>query len=93
MKIIVGKNGIELIRENGDKPLSHESTVVHHIRRLLNGKDGDEWVRCHPHKMGLTDCRQGVRNIKSGTIYWHERYQIEAAHKTFNSGRVFFAKG
>jgi hypothetical protein len=90
MKIEQGKGGIELIREPGDKALSHESAVVHHLRRLLN-QEGKGWTRCWPDRMGLTSCRQGLQNRKLGIVYWHDRYAIEAAHKAFNSGRVFFS--
>lgn len=92
MKIIVGTNGIDLVRECCDRAISHETTVTHHLRKLLNQRDGGGWVRCRPEKMGLTDCRQGVMNRKSGTVYWHERYQIEDAHKAFNGGQVFYLK-
>ena len=92
MKMGTGPLVAQLIREEGDKAISKESTVTHHFRRLLNERDGaGVWVRCYPNKIGLTDSRQGVRNTRSGTIYWHERYQVEAAHKAFNSGAVFYA--
>jgi len=94
MKIKQGTNGIELIREPGDKALSKESTVTHHLRRLLNEAGLRRWVRFYPHQYGLTACTQGLRTAaaKGGNeiIYWHERYQIEAAHKAFNSGSVFY---
>jgi len=94
MKIKQGTNGIELIREPGDKALSKESTVTHHLRRLLNEAGLRRWVRFYPHKSEgcLTDCHQAVRTADKGgeIIYWHERYQIEAAHKAFNSGKVFY---
>jgi hypothetical protein len=91
MKIETGKSGLELIREEGDEALSHESAVTHHIRRLLNAEGGPgRWVRMYPHKCGLTDCRQGVRNTKTDVVYWHGNYQIEDAHKAYNAGAVFF---
>jgi len=100
MKIKTSEDGIELVREHGDKAISHESTVTYHLRRLLNERDGDIWVRCWPHKIGMTDCRQGVQQMSpsptgksNNTLYWHERYAIEAAHKAFNiKGRVFFSE-
>ena len=95
MRITRKETGIELIREPGDKAFSQESNVTYHIRRLLNIEDagGTVWARCWPHKMGLTDCHQGVRQRKQkGIIYWHERYAIEAAHKAFNAGSVWFSK-
>ena len=91
MKINIMTTGIELIREKADKALSKESDVTHHIRRLLNAENNGQWVRCWPHKIGLTACEQGVRNKKTGVIYWHDRYALEAAHKAFNSGGVFYS--
>ena len=88
MRIETTNFGIVLIREQGDKALSHESTATHHIRRLLNERDGGGWKRFYPNRHGLTDCRQGVRN--GNKLYWFSRYQIEEAHKAFNSGKVFF---
>lgn len=91
MRINKTINGIELIREKGDKALSHESNVTHHIRRLLNEENNGKWVRCYPHKIGLTACEQGVRNKKTNVFYWHDRYALELAHKAFNSGIVFYS--
>jgi len=93
MKINHVKNGIELVREPKDKALSAESNVTHHLRRLLNDVGERKWVRFYPDKVGLTSCRQGLWTAdKKGDViaYWHERYQIEAAHKAFNSGSVFY---
>lgn len=84
MKLQVCVNGIILHRDVEDKAISHESTVTHHLRRLLNQRDGGGWTRCYPDTMGLTGCRQGVQNRRKGIIYWHERYAIEAAHQRFN---------
>lgn len=92
MKIIIDPTGVTLARETGDKALSHESTVTHHIRRLLRKETGRAFVRFYPCKEGLTACGQGVIERKSGLLYWHERYQIEAAHKAFNAGSVYFQK-
>ena len=91
MRIKRYRNGIELIREKGDKAISHESTVTHHIRQLLNARDKvGRWTRFYPCRVSLTDCRQGVR--RGNVCYWHERYAVEAAHRAFNSGRVFYLK-
>ena len=90
MHIETSVNGITLHRDAGDKALSHEHDVTHHLRRLLNERDGGGWTRFWPDCHGLTSCRQGVRNIKTELWYWHERYQIEAAHKAFNEGSVFY---
>ena len=48
MKIKTDKYGCTLIREPGDKRISHESTVMHHMRRLLNERDGGGWTRFYP---------------------------------------------
>lgn len=98
MRIVVYKTGVSLLREDGDKALSHESTVTHHIRRLLREREDvvvpkGRWVRFDPSKVGLTSCKQGVINNKTGVCYWHERYQLEDAHKAFNSGAVFYGRG
>jgi hypothetical protein len=61
------------------------------MRRLLNNNTEGDWVRCWPHKIGLTGCEQGVRNKKTNVIYWHDRYALEAAHKAFNAGHVFYS--
>lgn len=94
MKIKIHAAGLSLICETGDKPIYKESTVTHHIRRLLNERDGaNAWVRWWPNKIGLTDCKQGVkcnRGPCKGEAYWHERYQIESASKAFNNGKVFY---
>jgi hypothetical protein len=92
MKIEEGKGVIELIREHGDKAMSHEGEPVHCMRKILNDRDGGGWTRCWPDRMGLTSCRQGLQNKKKGIVYWHDRYAIEATHKAFNQGRVFFSK-
>ena len=93
MKIHVSNAGVSLIREPGDKALSHESTVTHHIRRLLRESGETRFVRFNPSESGLTDCRQGVGDWKADVLYWHDRYQVEAAHKAFNNnGRVFYVR-
>lgn len=89
MRIETTGHGITLIREPGDKALSHESTVTHQLRRLLNERDNGGWKRYRPNRHGLTDSRQGV--IRENRIYWHSRYETELAHKAFNAGKVFFA--
>ena len=94
MKITAKLGGITLYREPGDTRISRESTVTHHMRRLLNERDGGGWTRFYPNKEGLTACRQGVQNKRTGVYYWHERYAIEDAAKEFNSeGSVYFMGG
>ena len=93
MRIEQTTNGIKLYLEDNDARIYKESTVTHHIRRLLNERDGGGWTRFYPNRVGLTDCRQGVQNKKQNLLYWHERYQIEDAAKEFNSGVVFYAIG
>ena len=92
MRIETG-TGITLYREPGDARISHESTVTHYMRLLLNKRDGGGWTRFYPDREGLTDCRQGVQNKKTGVYYWHERYAIEDAAKEFNGGSVFYLGG
>jgi hypothetical protein len=94
MRIQTWASGIALIREDGDRALSHEGDVTHHLRRLLNERDGRGcWVRCWPHKIGMTDSRQGLHAVgdKRGTLYWHANYAVEEAHKAFNTaGQVCY---
>lgn len=95
MKIEISENGVKLIREKGDKALSHESTVTHHIRRLLNEMGKRKWVRFYPCTQGLTGSTQGVKTAdKKGEeiMYWDANYMIELAHKRYNDGSVFYFK-
>ena len=104
MHIETSNSGITLHRDAGDKRISHESTVTHHLRRLLNERDGERtgerrvgtWRRFRPDKVGLTSSRQGVYNGRKGAgaiAYWHERYAIEDAAEEFNkTGHVFYLK-
>jgi hypothetical protein len=93
MNILFTFDGVRLGRDNGDKPIRKESTVTHHLRRILNERDGlGVWQRFYPNRHGLTACLQGIRNTRTGEVYWHERYQIEDAHKAFNAGQVFYLK-
>ena len=92
MNFTILDGGVRLGRDKGDKALSHESTVTHHIRRMLNADGLGRWVRFYPDRVGLTACRQGVRNKKTGEMYWHANYQIEEAHKEFNEGAVYYHK-
>ena len=95
MRIEREVSGIALVREPGDRAISKESTVTHHIRRLLNSQERvGKWTRFYPDREGLTSCRQGVQNKKQKVWYWHERHQIESASQRFNlRGSVFFLKG
>lgn len=90
MKILEGNSGLTLVRESGDARISKESTVTHHMRRLLNERDGGGWTRFYPNREGLTSCRQGVCHRKRGVYYWHERYAIEDAHEEFNKSKEIF---
>jgi hypothetical protein len=91
MRIEAGLGGCTLYRESGDRRISHESTVTHHMRRLLNERDGGGWTRFYPDRVGLTSCRQGVQNKKLGIMYWHERYAIEDAAQEFNKfGKIYY---
>lgn len=91
MKVNLTQTGCTLIREPGDKRISHESTVGYHMKQLLN-RDGFNFVRMYPDKHGLTSCKLGLIDHKRKIALWHERYQIEDAAKEFNSGRVFLMR-
>ena len=91
MRIDLSEHSCTLLREYGDKAISKESTVCFHMRRLLN-LEGWDFRRIDPRRYGMTDCRVGARDRKRGVILWHERYQIEAAHKAFNEGHVSFQR-
>jgi hypothetical protein len=104
MKIKTNNSGITLIREPGDARIGKESTVTHHMRRLLNARDGRQtddhkagtWRRFNPSKVGLTSCREGLHNAREGPaeiVYWHERYAVENAAEEFNkTGHVFYMR-
>jgi hypothetical protein len=85
------QSGCTLTREDGDKLISHESTVGYKMERTLNAQ-GYNFVRLNPSKHGLTSCRLGLIDHKAGIALWHERYQIENAATEFNHGRVFFMR-
>jgi hypothetical protein len=102
MKAILTKSGCTLVREAGDKRIGKESTVVFHMRNLLNAQ-GYNYRRIYPDRYGLTSCKLGLAEkgirLSDGktssykTILWHERYAIENAAEEFNkSGEVFFQR-
>lgn len=92
MRIELGKSYCKLIREDGDKAISHESTVGYHMKRLLNAQ-GHRFVRMNPNKGGLTGCTLGLIEHKTDVGLWHERYAVEAAHVAFNrNGEVTFQR-
>lgn len=91
MRVTLTAAGCTLEREKGDPALSHESTTGYYMRRLLNAQ-GYRFVRMNPSRYGLTSCTLGLWDRKAGIILWHERYQIEAAHKAYNAGRVTFLR-
>ena len=76
-----------LHREKNDPRLYHESTVVFHLKRLLNG-DGYHFTRMNPSKHGLTSCNVGLWDRKAGIVLWHERYAVENAATEFNSEKI-----
>ena len=81
-------------RDATDKKVYKESTVTGMLLNALNNTAGiGVWHRFYPDRHGLTACKQGVRNSRTGEIYWHERYQIESAHEAFNAGNVYYMKG
>jgi hypothetical protein len=90
MKVTLSKSGCTLIREPGDKRIGKESTVVFHMRNLLN-KRGLGFRRIYPDRYGLNSCKLGLANKGNKTFLWHERYAIENAAEEFNKhGEVFF---
>ena len=91
MKVELTQAGCTLIREPGDKRISHESTVGYHMKRLLNAQ-GHRFVRIYPDQHGLTSCRLGLADRKAGLWLWHERYAIENAATEFNRGKVFLMR-
>ena len=94
MNFLFTSNGLSIGRDNGDKPIRKESTVIY--RALLDLNAGNHtrhrWARCYPYRHGLTGCRIGMRHTKTGEIYWHGNYQIEAAHEAWNAGGLFLNK-
>lgn len=91
MRVELTNSGCTLYREDGDKRISHESTVGYHMKLLLNTQ-GHKFVRMNPSKHGLTSCELGLRDHKQGICLWHERYAIENAATEFNQGRVWFQR-
>jgi hypothetical protein len=91
MKAKLTKGGCTLVREPDDKRISHESTVGYHMKKLLNSQ-GHKFVRMYPNKHGLTACRLGLIEHKTGIVLWHERYAIENAATEFNRGEVYLQR-
>lgn len=91
MQAILTNSGCTLKREDGDKRISHESTVGYHMKRLLNAQ-GFHFVRMNPSRHGLTDCKVGLIDHKLDVALWHERYAIENAATEFNQGNVWFQR-
>ena len=91
MRVELTATACTLHREPGDSALSAESNTAFHMRRLLNAQ-GYHFTRFNPSRYGLTDCRVGIWDKRAKITLWHERYQIEAAHKAFNGGAVRFLR-
>jgi len=92
MKVNLGTGSCSLIRETGDKRIAKESTVVFHMRNLLNAQ-GHHFVRINSSHYGLNSCKCGLADHKAGIVLWHERYAVEAAHEAFNKEmRVTFQR-
>ncbi len=91
MQIRLTNNNCTLIREYGDKRISHESTTAYHMKRLLNS-EGFHFVRMNPSKHGLTGCTVGLVDRKLDVVLWHEQYAIENAATAFNQGSVSFMR-
>lgn len=90
MRLAYDSYGAAVVREPGDPRLRTESAAVTALVRLLRKETGRRWVRFDPSGEGLTGCRLGAADRKAGRAYWHERYQIEAAHLAYNAGEVRF---
>lgn len=91
---IIGKGGIEIGRDvPEDCMVNSEKQALSMVVRLLNfRKPSRPWRKFDPSKHGLTDSKIGVRNVKTGEVYWHERYQIESADEAFNAGKLFLLR-
>lgn len=95
MNYIFTDNGVSIGRDATDKRVPKETTIVHRLLLALNeGRRGvGPWVRFNPSLHGMTGCTLGVRNTRTGVVYWHGNYQVESAHEAFNKmGSVFFNK-
>lgn len=91
MRVELTQSGCTLVREKGDKRISHESTVAYHMKRQLNAQ-GFHFVRMNPSKHGLTACTVGLIDRKAKIALWHERYAIENAATEFNHGKVWLMR-
>jgi hypothetical protein len=92
MNIVFRGNGVEIFRA-GYKRIYTEAGVIGEALKILKkeAKPGERWSRFYPDRHGLTSCRIGMIEKKSGRVYWHERYALESACKEYNNGRVFLA--
>ena len=93
MNILFTNSGLRIGRDATDRPIYKESTIIHRLREMLNAADGiGVWKRFYPDRHGLTACRTGILNSRTGEIYWHERYQIEDAAKAWRDGSLFLRR-
>jgi hypothetical protein len=94
MNFLFTANGLRVGRDRTDKRIRKESTVVFRILSEMNrGALRRVWVRCWPDRIGLTSCRVGIKNRKTGDIYWHGNYAVEdAAQAWWNDGQLFLNK-
>ena len=93
MNFVFTPGGVLVGRDRGDRALGHERELTAAIIRAFNRTDGEGcWRRFRPDRHGLSDCREGLINTRTGAVYWHGNYSIEAAHKAWNAGQVFFDK-
>jgi hypothetical protein len=88
MNFVFGVNGLSIGRDITDKPVRKESAVIGRALRAL----GSDWTRYYPNRHGLTDCRIGLRNRRSGEVYWHGNYQVEDAVAAWNKGGLWLNK-
>ena len=95
MNFVFTNTQIRIGRDTADKHVPKESTLVYRMLQQLNANEGFRpWVRFYPDRHGLTSSKLGIKNKRTGVIYWHANYQIEAAHEAFNKvGEVIFNKG
>lgn len=92
MQVKLGIGACSLTKEASDKRIPKESTVVFHMRNMLNAQ-GHHFVRINPSRYGLNSCKVGLADHKQGIYLWHERYAVEFAHEAFNKdGRVVFQR-
>lgn len=93
MNFVFMNHGLRIGKDTGDKRAKTESIVIFRALAALNAGDYSRpWRRFYPCRHGLTESRIGIRNHKTGVIYWHERYAIEKANEAYNGGELYLSK-